>query len=279
MWRHSIILKKDEIDTIAIGGFDGIHVAHKTLIDKTGEKGAVVIIDKNYANLTPNSYRCFYIDQPCIFIDLSKIKDLSGEEFVKLLTKEFPNLKKIVVGYDFRFGKNRSKDANDLKKLFDGEVEIVKEIKIDGISVHSKTIRELLKKGDLKTAKKLLGRNYSIFGNVIKGLGIGSKELYPTINLSTGNFLLPKEGVYATFSKIDDKTFSSVTFIGKRETIDGSFSIETHILDRFDLKDIKTVEVIFVEYLRENKKFKDLQNLKKQIEEDIKEAKKILKVS
>ena len=277
MWKHSIILKKDKIDTVAIGGFDGIHIAHQTLIKKTGKNGAVVIIDKDYANITPDIYRCIYVDKPCIFIDLFKIRNLNGKEFIELLKNEFPNLKKIIVGYDFRFGKNRANYAKDLKNLFDGEVEIIKEIKIDGISVHSKTIRELIKKGDLKTANKLLGRDYSIFGKVIKGLGIGRKKLYPTINLSNSSFLLPKEGVYATFSKINENLYPSVTFIGKRETIDNSFSIETHILkENFNEKDFKTVEIIFKEYLRENRKFESLEDLKRQISKDIKKTKEIL---
>ncbi len=277
MWKHSIILKKDKIDTVAIGGFDGIHIAHQTLIQETGKNGAVVIIDKDYANITPDIYRCLYVDKPCIFIDLFEIRNLNGKEFIELLKNEFPNLKKIIVGYDFRFGKNRANHANDLKNLFDGEVEIIKEIKIDGISVHSKTIRELIKKGDLKTANKLLGRDYSIFGKVIKGLGIGSKKLYPTINLSNSSFLLPKDGVYATFSKINNNLYPSVTFIGKRETIDNSFSIETHILkEDFNEENFKTVEIIFKEYLRENRKFENLEELKKQISKDIKKAKEIL---
>ncbi len=276
MWKHSIILQKNKIDTIAIGGFDGIHIAHKTLIDKTGKNGAVIIVDKNYANLTPNTYRCLYIDKPCVFIDLFKIRNLTGKEFIEFLTKEFPNLRKIIVGYDFKFGKNRANSAKDLKHLFKGEVEIIEEIKVNDISVHSKTIREFLKKGDLNKAKTLLGRNYSIFGKVIKGLGLGSKKLYPTINLSTGDFLLPKEGVYATYSKISNNLYPSVTFIGKRETIDGSFSIETHILTDFKEKNFQNIEIIFVEFIRENQKFKDLKELKEAIEKDIEKAKKIL---
>ena len=276
MWKHSTILKKDKIKSVAIGGFDGIHIAHKTLIEKTGKSGAVVVIDKDYANITPREYRCLYIDKPCVFIDLDKIRDLSGKEFVKLLEREFTNLKKIIVGYDFRFGKNRSCKADDLKKLFSGEVEIIDEIKIDDISVHSKIIREYIKKADLQSVKKLLGRDYSIFGKVIRGLGIGKKELVATLNLDTDGFLLPKEGVYASLTKISSIFYPSVTFIGKRESIDGSFSIETHLIDKY-VENIEEVEVFFIKYLRENRRFDNLNDLKKQIHTDIKAAKEILK--
>lgn len=275
MWKHSTILKKDKIEAVAIGGFDGIHIAHRTLIEKTGKNGAVVVIDKNYANITPKEYRCLYIDKPCVFLDLDKIKNLSGKEFIKLLETEFTNLKKIIVGYDFRFGKNRSCKAEDLTRLFKGSVEIVDEIKSEGISVHSKVIREYIKKADLKRVKKLLGRDYSIFGEVVSGLGIGKKRLVATLNLDNDGFLLPKEGVYASFTKISSCLYPSVTFIGKRESIDGSFSVETHLIDEF-VKDVEEVEIVFIKYLRENRKFDDLDELKKQILTDIKTAKKVL---
>ncbi len=238
----------------------------------------MVVIEKPGANLTPGKYRCLYTKKPCFFIQLSQIKGLSGKEFIEFLKKEFPNLKKIVVGYDFYFGKNRANSAKDLKNIFDKEVEIVDEIKIEGISVHSRTIRDIIKAGDIAKAKKLLGRDYSIFGKVIKGLGIGSKELVATLNLDINGFLLPKEGVYASFCKIENITYPSATFIGKRETIDGSFSIETHIIGKTISTPKKEVEIIFKSFIRENKKFSSLKELKKQIEIDIEKIKKKLEI-
>lgn len=271
-----MLLKKDRIDTIAIGGFDGIHLGHLELIKKLGKNGALVVIDKDNANLTPMSKRVEYSKYPCMFYHFDKIKSLSGEEFLKLLKKEFVNLKKIVVGYDFVFGAGRSCDISDLKTMFDGEVYVVEEYFCDGISVHSSTIREMLKKGDIYQANRLLGREYSIVGNVIKGQGLGKKELYPTLNLNTISYLLPKNGVYATKTIIDKKIFPSVSFVGLRLSIDQNFSIETHILDKTIIHEVNWVELVFIEFLRENRKFDTLAQLKVQISKDIKKAKSIL---
>ncbi len=276
MSKRSTTLEKNEIEALAIGGFDGVHIAHRIIIEKTGEKGGALIIEKPGANLTPGKYRCLYIKKPCFFMKLSDIKGLSGEEFIEKIEKEFPSLKKIVIGYDFHFGKERAYKAYDLKKMFKKEVEIVKEIKAENISVHSRTIREFLKKGDMKTAKKLLGRDYRIFASVVKGLGIGKKELVATLNLDPDGFLLPKEGVYASFCKIENKLFPAATFIGKRETIDGSFSVETHIIGKEIETPEEKVELIFKEFVRENRKFPSLKELKKQILKDIEKINEIL---
>lgn len=269
-------LKKENIDTVAIGGFDGIHRGHMQLINRLGKNGALAVIEKEFANLTPGLKRCEYSKSPCMFYHFLKVKDLSGKEFIELLQKDFPRLQKIVVGYDFVFGKNRSCKAKDLRGLFDGTVEIVSEYSYDNISVHSRFIRQMLKEGDIFDANRLLGREYSIVGDVIKGQGVGGKHLYPTLNLRVHNFLLPKNGVYATRTVVEKDIFNSVSFIGVRESVDKKFSIETHIIDQDVQKDIKSVEVFFVKFLRDNRAFSTLLALKEQILEDINRAKKPL---
>ncbi|WP_458699601.1 bifunctional riboflavin kinase/FAD synthetase [Sulfurospirillum sp. 1307] len=276
MKKPSTILVKDKVDTIAIGSFDGIHLGHKELIKKLGDNGALFVIDKDNANLTPGIKRSLYSKYPCMYYHFLKVKDLSGKEFVELLKKEFKNLKKIVVGYDFAFGKSRSCSAEDLKELFDGEVEIVNEFKYHGISVHSSVIRELLTSKEVEVANKLFGREYSIHGKIIKGQGLGKKELFPTINIEIKDYLLPSNGVYASRTRIKDKLYNSVSFIGNRVSTDGKFSVETHIIDEDLEVGSEEVEIFFVKYLRDNKKFNNLEELKKQIEEDIKKAKSVL---
>jgi len=275
MKRPSTILVKDSIDTIAIGGFDGIHVAHMQLIDRLGENGALFVIERDHANLTPGLKRIEYSKYPCLFYHFSKVKDLSGEEFVKLLKKEFSNLKKIVVGYDFVFGKNRSCGIQDLKELFDGKIEVVEEFFFKGVSVHSSVIREYLLSANIDRANMLLGREYSIIGSVVVGQGLGEKELYPTINIVIKDYLVPSEGVYASRTKIQDKIYNSASFIGVRASTDGSFSIETHIIDRH-VEECSEVEIFFVAYLRDNIKFNNLKELKAQIGIDIVKSKAIL---
>jgi len=270
-------LNATEVTTIAIGGFDGIHRGHQQLIKRLGENGALLVIDKDEANLTPGLKRSEYSKYPCMFYHFSKLKDLDGREFIALLYKLFPKLEKIIVGYDFRFGANRAHDAKDLNKLFPGSVQIIQEFIFDGISVHSSNIREFIKAGNMIQANRLLGREYAITGSVIQGQGLGKKSLYPTLNLHVKNFLLPKEGVYATRTLANGKVFESVSFMGIRESTDGGFAVETHLLD-VGLEDAPLqVELFFVQFLRENRKFKNLELLKNQITQDIQSAKDILR--
>jgi riboflavin kinase/FMN adenylyltransferase len=271
------VLKKDKVDTVAIGSFDGIHLGHMQLIKRLGENGALFVIDKDQANLTPGVKRIEYSKRPCMFYHFLKIKDLSGVEFIKLLKKEFVNLKKIIVGYDFMFGQNRSCVASDLIALFDGEVEIVEEFTHKGISVHSSVIRNLLKNGKVDEANSFLGREYSIQGNVIKGQGLGKKSLYPTLNIKIRDYILPNDGIYATRTRIDNNVYDSVSFIGNRVSTDGSFAIETHILDA-EVEAPESLEIYFVKFIRENKKFNSLDDLKAQITRDISDARESLKV-
>ncbi len=268
----STTLRK-RIDSIAIGAFDGVHLAHQTLFSKLTPNGGVVIIEKGTATLTPGATRCLFIPFPCFFFSLQKIKDLEGEEFIKLLTTYFPTLKKIVVGYDFHFGKERRYSAKDLKKFFKGKVEIVPEVKLHSIPIHSRVIKNLLKEGKIELANEMLGRFYMVEVTKIKGQGLGSKELVPTLNWKLlEKFLIPKEGVYATFL---NGCIPSVTFVGKRETVDSKFSIETHLLAPIQ-SNLNVARVYFVSYLRDVKRFSSLSKLKEQIGKDIELAKKVL---
>ena len=269
MKRSSTTLKNDEIDSIAIGGFDGIHLAHQKLISHLTANGALMIVDNKNASLTPKTERCHYLNHACIFLTFSKIRDLSADAFVAFLQKEFKNLKKIVVGYDFRFGKDAQGDTIMLQELFDGEVVVIEEVFINNISIHSRVIRDMLKEGKIKEANKLLGRAYEIEGRVIQGQGVGKKLLYATLNLEVTDFLIPKEGVYATFTKIGDTKYRSASFVGKRVSTDEKFSIETHILDEDFKLTPKEVRIVFVDFIRENRKFEDLSLLKEQISKDI----------
>ena len=268
----SILVNKNTITSIAIGGFDGMHSAHQELFKNLDEHGAIVSIESGYANLTPKSFRQEYSIYPIYYYILENIKHLEGDEFIKLIKEEFPNLKKIVVGFDFCFGKNRRYCTQKLKELFNGDVLVIDEIKIEDIPVHTRIIREYLKDGDIKTANKLLGKEYKIYGQQITGQGLGAKNFVPTINLRVDEFLLPKEGVYITKTILDNIEYNSITFLGHRVTTDGSYAVETHIID----KDIKNnnycTQIKFYEKIRDNKKFDSFEELKNQIFDDIKLA-------
>ena len=260
---------KNSIKSIAIGSFDGIHLAHQQLIDKVD---ALVIIERNGGYLTPGYKRSLYTDKECYFYHFEKVRDLSPEAFVAKLNTDFPKLEKIVVGYDFHFGKEKAGNAKILASLFSKEVEIIKEVKTEGISIHSRTIKRYLKEGNVAMANTLLGRDYVIDGEVVSGQGVGKKELVPTLNLQVKQYQLPKEGVYATQTKINDIWHDSVSFLGHRVTTDGSFAVETHVLDRDIGKVEGKIEIAFQSFIRENQKFSDLNALKSQIEKDIDKA-------
>jgi riboflavin kinase / FMN adenylyltransferase len=266
-------------DAIAIGGFDGVHVGHQKLFSHLGENGCIVVIDSGFANLTPKKQREKHTHYPFYYFSLENIRHLDADGFLTLLKEEFPHLKKIVVGYDFHFGKERAYTHQDLKERFEGEVVVVDEVKVNDESVHSRTIRQKISTAKIKEANTLLGHNYFINGKLIKGQGIGAKELVATINLHVSDFLLPKEGVYVTVTRVDDEEHfhPSITFIGHRVTTDGSFAVETHILDG-EIKCEREACISFLNFVRENMKFNSLDELKVQIQKDIAIAKKELKM-
>ena len=269
----SILVNKNTITSIAIGGFDGMHIAHQELFKNLDNNGAIVSIESGYANLTPKRYRQEYSIYPIYYYVLDSIKHLEGNEFIRLLKEEFPNLKKIVVGFDFCFGKNRKYCTEKLKELFDGEVLVIDEIKLENIAVHSRIIRDYIKDGDIKMANKLLGKEYKIYGQQITGQGLGAKSFVPTINLKVDEFLLPNEGVYITKTILDDLEFNSISFLGHRVTTDGSYAVETHIIDKDIKNNNHTTQIKFCEKLRDNQKFDSFEELKNQILDDIKYAK------
>ena len=269
-------ISKKSVSSIAIGGFDGMHIAHQKLFEKLDKNKALVVIETQYANLTPHKTREKYFDGEIFYYNLKDIKHLSGQEFVAQLCDKFPNLLKIVVGYDFGFGSNKSNNAQDISKFFKGEVEIVDEIFCNGISVHSREIRNFISSGQIKKANKLLGKSYQIYGFCIKGQGLGKTTFVPTINILTTGFLIPSEGIYATKTKILDIWHNSVTFIGHRISTDLQFAIETHIIDE-QIQDVDgEISIMFFEKLRDNKKYDDFDELKQQISKDIENAKRIL---
>ena len=249
---------KDEIYSLAIGRFDGLHLGHGAIFAHLGERSAVLVIENHHANLTPN--RAKFAKIPLFFYEFKEIRALCVGDFIAKLRADFTNLKQIVVGADFRFGRDRSGGVDELRASFGGEVCVVDEYKISGVAVHSAKIREFLSAGEIEKANKFLGRNYEICGQIVRGAGLGKRELFATINADINGYFLPKNGVYATFVRIlgisvftparknfDDKSgenldkfsqisgdnfgwFWGATFIGNRLSVDGKFAIETHVL-------------------------------------------------
>ena len=291
------ISKDNAISSIAIGKFDGLHLGHQkllsTLIDFASiSKGecATIIIDTHsseYLTSLDDRYERLSRSVGNVFVlDLDSVRELSGGEFVGLVQNLLPNLRHIVVGYDFAFGKNRAFGVEDLQRLFGAKslvrvpkITIVQKVSHNEIPLHSSVIKDLIMHGDIAIANAMLGWCYKLKCKSTKGQGIGSKELFPTINALTNGYVLPSNGVYATRTNGAD----SVSFIGQRLSTDGCFAIESHMLGDFaeflQDKDYKEgiIEIEFIQKLRENRHFDTLDLLKSQIQKDISEAKKILK--
>lgn len=271
---------------VTIGNFDGLHLGHleimKRLIDVGKAKNLepmVYVIEKNCLGeriLTRE-------DKVDILKDIgicdvyfetftSKFENTSAYDFIKKVLIDKFNVKAVVVGLDFRFGKNREGDISYLKKFF--EVDVLK--KVDNIS--STGIRELIKMGNVKKANMLLGREFFLRGKVIRGLKIGRTIGFKTANLEIDSkMIVPSNGVYKTRTLYDGNLYNSITNIGYNPTIVGlrHKSIETNIFD-FD-QDIydKNIEVYFLDKIREEKKFSSVDELVYNIKNDIKKVRKV----
>ncbi len=278
---------ESDIEVTCIGAFDGLHKGHLELIKKTKDVNnnfQIVTfseIPKIYFNndLKPlldnekriNIFRKFKPTN-LIYLKFNEINKLSSEEFLSVL-KDNLKTKKIVVGKDFKFGKNRSGDVNNIINYFGKEnVVLLSDYLIDNEKVSSTKIREYLDLGNIEKANKLLGRNYELSGLVVKGLKLGSKIGFPTANLKLHyDLYLPKFGVYGISCNIDNKSYEGILNIGITPTVIDRIKpkIEAHIFN-FD-KNIynQHLDIQINQFIRDEIKFKSIDELIKQINIDI----------
>lgn len=272
MRKFSSISKNDEVISLAIGKFDSMHLAHQAIIKHLSENDIIILIKMPpHINgfIVPYRRREYFAKRKICFVDFMMIKDLSGKDFLSILGSKFPNLKHIVIGNDFCFGKDRQCRAIDIPQISPFKPIIMPEIIIDNIPVHSSFVRKFILEGKIDLANKLLGRFYSIDGEVVSGQGIGREELFPTLNIEANEYVLPQNGVYASYTKIESKYFKSITFVGNHLSTNMTFAIETHILGESLSIPPQSLEIFFVQKLRDNQKFDNLKSLKSQIALDI----------
>jgi len=288
--------------SIALGNFDGIHIGHKKIIQAT-------------VNMAKQSHGCaalftFYphplkvlrgSNEPFIIqtfkekmqivnqmgIDMvvcakfsKEFADMHPEVFVKDILVNSLKVSNVFVGYDYTFGKYGKGTVNSLRdyaKNYGFNVHIIPPVKIDGIVVSSSKIREFLRNGEIRAANLFLGRNYTITGVVRRGDERGRMLGFPTANIYPRNEILLKNGVYAAYVYINDKKYKGAVNIGSNPTFSGvDVHIEAFIFD-FN-KDIygEKITIEFVDFLREEIKFKNISDLIKRIKLDIKESKRLL---
>ena len=202
------------------------------------------------------------------------IMRLDSKEFVKNIIVNKLNAKIVTVGFDYRFGYKAAGDSEYLKKLgedYDFETNIIMPICIDNEIVSSTKIRNLIQLGNIKKANKFLGRHYSIIGNVVSGSSRGRKLGYPTANIElVYNYKVPKPGVYQSVTVLEGKHFISLTNIGNNPTFnEKDLKIENYILDFNENIYGKTIEIQFIDFIRENIKFNTAKELINQIAKDV----------
>ncbi|HHG74791.1 MAG TPA: bifunctional riboflavin kinase/FAD synthetase [Persephonella sp.] len=303
-----VIKEKDlpinEETVCTIGNFDGFHKGHtyilklvKETADKEGKKSLVITFEPHPKKiLSPQNAPCritsletkldLLKDQKIDYVYVinfdKNFAEKSPEEFIRFLTCEL-KCRKLIVGHDWKFGykgEGNIKTAKEIGKKYTLEVEVVPPIKIDNERISSTKIRELLKRGDVYNVSKLLGRTYCIKGKIHKGNQIGKKIGFPTINIKPPEDLCLKKGVYSGYVSFNGEVYPAVINYGTRPTVDGKdLFIEAHIIGKsIDISEKQQVKIFFKDFIREEKKFSDINQLKKQIKSDITNAMKVLEV-
>jgi len=288
---------------ITIGAFDGLHIGHLRLLEETIKIGKELLATPVILTFSPHPrevlrpqvpfYYLTLLDEkieilsalrfPCLVVlpFTRSLAELTPDIFVEQYLVDYLKVKAVVVGYNFRFGRGRSGDVEYLLKMgkkYDFMVRIIEPVEIDGIKISSSLIRELLLKGEVERANRLLGRPYSLKGRVITGKGRGRLLGFPTANLEVPRKkLIPKEGVYAAWVDLENKRFMGALNIGKNPTFENKeLSIEVHILDFSEDLYNKTIKVELIKYIRGEQKFPSLEKLIEQIKKDCQTVKEVL---
>jgi riboflavin kinase/FMN adenylyltransferase len=288
---------------LTIGVFDGVHLGHKHLMAKLtglarkqGLKSGVITFSRHPSEVLTKTRLPFLTDIerrtellkkegvdaviPLTFTP--ELAKLSPREFLELLQKHL-RMKGLVVGPDFALGKNREGNTNVLRKLgaeMGFSLTVVPPLTIDGEVVSSTAIRKALAEGDMRRAQKLMGRPFSLQGQVVVGDKRGAELGFPTANLETKpEQALPVDGVYTSRAFIDDRAYPAMTNIGRHPTFGGNKRlVEVYLLDyRGDLYG-RELAVEIIERLRGEIKFDSPEELRKQIAQDVKRGKATLEI-
>ena len=285
---------------VTIGTFDGVHIGHRRILERLIREGQQSGLQSTLLTFFPHPRMVLQKDTDLRLLNSieEKIDILEGlglecliihpftrdfsrqtaTDFVRKTLVEKLAAKKVIIGYDHRFGRNRTASIQDLVSfgaLYGFSVEEISAQEVDEVSVSSTKIRKALESGDLETANRYLGYPYMLSGTVARGKGLGRDLGFPTANLSLDApyKLVPAGGVYAVRATVGNKEVDGMMNIGTNPTVDGSRQhIETHFfgLDQ-DLYG-KTLRVQLLGRLRDEKKFESLEALKAQLEQDRKQA-------
>ena len=296
-------IPKSDFNIATIGSFDGIHIGHKKILQtlikiakknngksilitfwphpryvlkKNNDFKLLTSLDEKIKIFKKNKIDILYI------VDFSlKFSKVSANKFIENILLDKLKINCLLIGYNNNFGKNREGNIKYLeknKKKFDIDIISIPKQSVDNISISSTKIREYLNNGKIRSANRLLGRKHSINGKVVRGNGIGRKINFPTANIEIDepNKLLPKSGVYAVEVILNRKIYLGMLNIGYNPTIKNEKkSIEVNIFEFSEDIYNHKISINFVRRIRNEKKFKNLNELKKQLIIDKKKVKSI----
>jgi len=288
---------------VTIGNFDGVHLSHRYICRKlaqeatgAGAKSMVITFDPHPKMILHPDIKPFFLittlEEKLKLLEECGIDAILiipfSPDYAKTTAREFVYetlgrklaIKKIIIGHDYTFG--RDKKGNDAFLISSGrelgfDVEVIDAFKVGEDIVSSTLIRNLILKGKIAEAAKLLGKWYNVAGTVVSGFGRGVKLGFPTANIDPEKELLPPPGIYAAFVEVEQKRYMAALNIGEKPTFaDYTFTFEAHLLNfEGDLRG-KRLNTEFVEKLREIVKFDSPEMLKKQIAADVEKVRVIL---
>ncbi len=283
---------------LTLGNFDGVHLGHQAIFRKVIERAREINGTSIVFTFEPHPLKVLAPERSPRMLNTfhGKMKLLAAAgidivicaNFTRTFAEQHPEdfardilfkqigVREVYVGYDYAFGKGREGSIESLKgmgRTFGFEVGIVEAIQLNNVVVSSSVIRDLISNGSVEEASGLLGRMYSIEGEVVHGSHRGQELGFPTANLKVVNELIPSYGVYAVLVQVENQTIKGVASIGIRPTFDaGPVSIEVYLFDFHEGLYGKEMEVAFVKRLRGEEKFPSADALVRQIRKDVQDA-------
>jgi len=299
-------VKWDDNSILTTGTYDGVHLGHQSIIKalqnsvsadnecvtivtfephpqfviKSPKRNGLKVlttIDEKIAIL-----QNLKVDRLIVIPFDEKFAQLSSQEFIENILVKRIGFKKIIIGYDHAFGKNRQGNfeiLDNLGKKYHYSITVLPAFSLDGVIVSSTKIRKLLSIGDVELAAKYLGRNYCLTGRVIKGEGRGRILKIPTANIEpmSSDKLIPRDGIYAALARIADRIYKAVLYIGTKPTFSfNNHVIELHILDFSGNLYGQALEIEFKARIRDDYHFEQVDKLIEQIEQDKSTTREIL---
>lgn len=307
IFRDIANVKRLENAVLTVGTFDGLHLGHQFIVEKLKNRAEFLNAQTTLVTFNPHPQivlkspdkpdlkilttvdekieilRTFDIDRLLVIEFTHEFSKTTPVEFVKKVLYETVGFKEMVTGHDHAFGKDRQGDFETLKKLaqeLEFSVTELGPFKIEEDLVSSTKIRTLLLGGDIKSANKLLGRNYFVYGKIVGGEGRGRDLNFPTANieLDSRDKLIPGDGVYAVYAFLGSKKVAGMMNIGVRPTfVSGARVMEVNLFDFHETIYGEKMKIEFVERIRDEKKFSGPDELVAQLKKDQEKSLNILR--